>query len=73
MNFLYDHLDPAKSARKSRIAAAKEHAEQLAKQRIERRQKEKEEAARLEKVREKERLEEERTNEEKRSSFDVEI
>ena len=32
---------PAKSARKSRIAAAKEHAEQLAKQRIERRQKKK--------------------------------
>ena len=73
MNFLYDHLDPAKSARKSRIAAAKEHAEQLAKQRNERRQEEKEEAARLEKVREKERLEEERMNEEKRSSFDVEI
>ena len=40
---------------------------------MERRQEEKEEAARIEKIKEKERLEEERTNEEKRSSFDVEI
>ncbi len=73
MNFLYDNLDPAKSARKSRLAIAKEHAEQLAKKRIERRQEEKEEVIRKEKNRENERLEEARIKEQKQSSFDIEI
>ena len=68
MNFLYDNLDPAKSARKNRTLAAKEQAKQLEKKRAERRQAEKEEAARKEKIREEERL-----KEKKESSFDVEV
>ena len=60
MSFLYDNLDPAKSARKSRTMAAKNRAEELAKKRIERREAEKEEAKRKEKIREEECLEEER-------------
>ncbi len=63
MNFLYDNLDPAKSARKSRTMAAKNRAEELAKKRIERRKTEKEEAQRKEKIREEERLDEERLEE----------
>ena len=68
MNFLYDNLDPAKSARKNRTLAAKKQAQQLEKKRAERRQAEKEEAARKEKIREEERL-----KEKKESSFDVEV
>ena len=60
MSFLYDNLDPAKSARKSRTMAAKNRAEELAKKRNERREAEKEESKRNEKIREEERLEEER-------------
>ena len=51
MSFLYDNLDPAKSARKSRTMAAKEQAKQLEKKKAEKRKAEKEEAAKEEKKR----------------------
>ena len=56
MSFLYDHLDPEKSARKSRTNAAKTHAEQLAKKRAEKKleakkaEKKKAEKSRLEEL-----------------------
>ena len=51
MSFLYDNLDPAKSARKSRTMAAKEQAKQLEKKKAEKRKAEKEGAAKEEKKR----------------------
>ena len=51
MNFLYDNLDPAKSARKSRTMAAKEQAKELEKKRIEKKNAEKKAAEKEERKR----------------------
>jgi len=64
MSFLYDNLDPAKSARKSRTMAAKEQAKQLEKKRAEKKKVEKEEAAKEEKKRVEKKKEAERIAEE---------
>jgi hypothetical protein len=65
MSFLYDNLDPAKSARKSRTMAAKEQAKQLEKKRAEKKKAEKEEVVRKEKKRIEKKKETERIAKEK--------
>lgn len=62
MSFLYDHLDPAKSARKSRTNAAKTQAEQLAKKRTEKKQEAKMAEKKKTEKAEKERIENNREN-----------
>lgn len=66
MSFLYDNLDPAKSARKSRTMAAKEQAKELEKKRIEKKKAEKKEAEKEEKKRLEEKKEAERIEEKER-------
>ena len=59
-SFLYDNLDPAKSARKSRTAATKLMAEKAAKRKVEKRQEEKKVAVKKEKTRREELIREKR-------------
>ena len=60
MSFLYDNLDPAKSARKNRTNAAKTQAEQLAKKRAEKKQESKKAEKKKAKKAEEERVEKNR-------------
>ena len=69
MNFLYDYLDLAKSARKSRTMAAKEQAKELEKKRIEKKKAEKKEPEKEERKRLEEKKEAERVEEKERLSI----